>query len=203
MRRTKEEAEQTKQDILEAALDVFDEKSYDTATLSNIAKKAGVTRGAIYWHFENKFDILRELMEKYFGEFLNDVYSEMNERNESSIASIVILFDSYAKNILNNPDTLKFRRVLEHKISFTENTEQIESLFGTFKKNMLDTLLKLIKEGQEKKEIREDMTADFLALSLISWIVGYESICLMTVSHLEVEKDANVIVENIIKFIKA
>lgn len=202
MRRTKEEAEQTKNNILVAALDVFDEKSYDTATLSNIAKKAGVTRGAIYWHFDNKFDILRELVQMYFGKFLNDVYVEMDENKESAIETITILFDSYAKNILNNPETVKFRRVIEHKISFTEDTEQIEDLFGSFKSKLLNTLLELIKKGQEKNEIRTDMSAEFLSLSMMSLIIGYERITLSTVKCLDVETDANVIVENMMKFIK-
>ena len=51
MRRTKSEAEQTRNSILDAALTLFDEQGYTQTTLSSIARQAGVTRGAIYWHF--------------------------------------------------------------------------------------------------------------------------------------------------------
>ena len=50
MRRTKAEAEQTRHDILKAALILFDEQGYVQTSLSDIARKAEVTRGAIYSH---------------------------------------------------------------------------------------------------------------------------------------------------------
>lgn len=64
MRRTKEEAEQTRQDVLDAALKVFGEKGYAAATLNEIATRAGVTRGAIYWHFKNKAELYNTLLKK-------------------------------------------------------------------------------------------------------------------------------------------
>ncbi len=54
MKRTKEEAEETRKRVLEAALRVFSRKGYAAAALEEIAKEAGVTRGAIYHHFANK-----------------------------------------------------------------------------------------------------------------------------------------------------
>jgi TetR/AcrR family acrAB operon transcriptional repressor len=48
MRRTKEDAEQTRQDLLDAALTIFSKKGYTATRLEDIAKVAGVTRGAIY-----------------------------------------------------------------------------------------------------------------------------------------------------------
>ena len=53
MRRTKAEAEETRNSILRAAERVFFEKGVSNASLDDVAKAAGVTRGAIYWHFSN------------------------------------------------------------------------------------------------------------------------------------------------------
>ena len=53
MKRTKDEAEQTKAGILDAAVELFAEKGFANTSLTEIAKKAEVTRGAIYWHFKN------------------------------------------------------------------------------------------------------------------------------------------------------
>ena len=61
MRRTKAEAEETRLSILSAAERVFFEKGVSTASLDDVAKAAGVTRGAIYWHFANKTDLFLEL----------------------------------------------------------------------------------------------------------------------------------------------
>jgi len=65
MRRTKEEAARTRQDILKSALIVFGEKGFSAATLTQIAAEAGVTRGAIYWHFDNKAELYNTLIEDY------------------------------------------------------------------------------------------------------------------------------------------
>ena len=51
MRRTKQEAEQTRRRIMSAALRTFDRHGIARTTMEHIADAAGVTRGAIYWHF--------------------------------------------------------------------------------------------------------------------------------------------------------
>ncbi|QDX81626.1 hypothetical protein B9N43_10400 [Denitratisoma sp. DHT3] len=60
-RRRKEEADQTRSRILEAAERVFLARGVSLASMDEIARNAGVTRGAIYWHFTGKRDILNVL----------------------------------------------------------------------------------------------------------------------------------------------
>ena len=60
-RRTHEDAMRTKKKILAASLDVFSRQGYEKTSLTDIAREAGVTRGAIYWHFEDKSELLCEL----------------------------------------------------------------------------------------------------------------------------------------------
>lgn len=57
MRRTKEDALQTRQHLLQAAKELFHEKGYARTTLSEIAQQAGLTRGAAYWHFKSKDEL--------------------------------------------------------------------------------------------------------------------------------------------------
>jgi len=64
MRRTKEEAEQTRQDLLDAALTVFSQKGYTATRLEDVARAAGVTRGAIYHHFGSKAELYSALIEE-------------------------------------------------------------------------------------------------------------------------------------------
>jgi TetR/AcrR family transcriptional regulator, acrAB operon repressor len=54
MKRTKEEAKETRKSVLDAALYVFSRKGYAAAALEEIAEEAGLTRGAIYHHFGSK-----------------------------------------------------------------------------------------------------------------------------------------------------
>ncbi len=62
-RRTKAEAEQTRQKILKAALDLFVEKGYERATFEDVADRIRLTKGAVYWHFKSKPDLFAELVE--------------------------------------------------------------------------------------------------------------------------------------------
>ena len=71
MRRTREDAQQTREEIFHAGVEVFAHKGYAAATMGDIAAKAGVTRGAIYWHFKNK--------EAFFTETLSRLHSAYDE----------------------------------------------------------------------------------------------------------------------------
>ncbi|MBP0617196.1 TetR family transcriptional regulator [Jiella mangrovi] len=64
MRRTKECAEQTREAILDAAETVFFRQGVAATTLSQIAAEAGMTRGAIYWHFENKLELFKAMQDR-------------------------------------------------------------------------------------------------------------------------------------------
>ncbi len=61
MRRTKAEAEQTRESVIGAAATVFLERGVARATFDEIARAAGVTRGAVYWHFRDKLEIFLAL----------------------------------------------------------------------------------------------------------------------------------------------
>ncbi len=60
-RKTKVDAEATRQKLLDAAEILFSEKGVSNTSLADIALAAGVTRGAIYWHFKNKVDLFEAM----------------------------------------------------------------------------------------------------------------------------------------------
>ena len=64
VRRTKAEAEQTRQQIIDAARRVFHAHGVSRSTLDQIAREAGVTRGAVYWHFQDKQDLFYAMREQ-------------------------------------------------------------------------------------------------------------------------------------------
>jgi AcrR family transcriptional regulator len=57
VRRTKEAAAETREQLLEAAERVFRKRGVTRTSLARIAATAGVTRGAVYWHFRDKVDL--------------------------------------------------------------------------------------------------------------------------------------------------
>ncbi len=62
MRRTVEDAEKTRVAILNAAAKVFARDGFDAASLETVGREAGVTRGAIYWHFKDKQDLFEKII---------------------------------------------------------------------------------------------------------------------------------------------
>lgn len=64
MRRTKAEAEQTRSSLLDAAEELFLRQGVARTTLEMIARAAGVTRGAVYWHFPNKVELFEAMQER-------------------------------------------------------------------------------------------------------------------------------------------
>ncbi len=68
-RKTKAEAERTKQHLITAARRVFQHHGITNTSLESVALAAGVTRGAVYWHFRNKSDLF-QAVRKQTGKLL-------------------------------------------------------------------------------------------------------------------------------------
>jgi AcrR family transcriptional regulator len=62
-----EEMNDTRDRILQTALDLFIEQGYETTSLREIAERVGVTKAALYYHFASKEEIFRTLMEPIFA----------------------------------------------------------------------------------------------------------------------------------------
>lgn len=63
-RKTKEVAELTRLQIIDAAREVFLARGVSRTTMEHIATQAGVTRGAVYWHFSNKTELFQAMREQ-------------------------------------------------------------------------------------------------------------------------------------------
>ena len=65
-RRTKDEAEKTRNAILDAAEKIFYKRGVTRTSLEQIAEEAGVTRGAVYWHFKDKLELCDAMSQRVF-----------------------------------------------------------------------------------------------------------------------------------------
>jgi TetR/AcrR family acrAB operon transcriptional repressor len=64
VRRTKEEAQATRERLLDAAETLFCERGVTRTSLAEVATAAGMTRGAVYWHFKDKADLFRAMCDR-------------------------------------------------------------------------------------------------------------------------------------------
>ena len=68
-RRSKEDAKKTRESILASALAMFAEKGYEHTTFTDIAARLKMTKGAVYWHFESKQNLLIALVDEMLEKF--------------------------------------------------------------------------------------------------------------------------------------
>ena len=176
LRKTKKDAEQTKALILKVALNIFSEKSYEISTLNDIASAAGLTRGAIYWHFKDKNDILKELTTIHLIEFLNKLNFQLYIEGEDSLKTIKKLFDLYFEHFLDNESNMKFKKIIDGKMSFNENNPFVLEIFKEIIDKLLYDLNQTIIYGQGRNEIRKDIDATFLTTTIISLLMGLDKI---------------------------
>ena len=97
MKKTKEEAAQTKENIFQAGLRVFSQKGFAASTIGDIARESKYTRGAIYWHFESKDAIYLELFERITSHVLHIIQTSFEEDA------------SFIRNFRNTIEALLFR----------------------------------------------------------------------------------------------
>ncbi len=92
--RRKEQAQRTESAILQAALELMREDSFDTVTVRDICKKAGITTGAFYHHFQSKED----LFDKGFAPLDQYIRKALSEHpSEDPAVRLEIVLRSYAK----------------------------------------------------------------------------------------------------------
>jgi TetR/AcrR family transcriptional regulator, acrAB operon repressor len=100
-RKTKQQALETRQHILDVAMRLFSQQGVSSTSLAQIAQAAGVTRGAIYWHFKNKSDLFSEIWElsessitdletEYRAKFPDDPLSVLREILVHVLEAIVL-----------------------------------------------------------------------------------------------------------------
>lgn len=70
MRRTKEDSQKTRELLIQTATQLFGSRGYRQTTLLDVAREAGLTRGAMYWHFTSKVDLFNEVMQNIYRDVL-------------------------------------------------------------------------------------------------------------------------------------
>ena len=123
VRRTKEEAQETRSQILEAAEKAFYERGVARTTLADIATLAGVTRGAIYWHFSNKADLVQAMLDT-----LHEPLEEMAKASESEdeldpLGCMRKLLIHLFHQVALDPKTRRINEILFHKLSLIHISE--------------------------------------------------------------------------------
>ncbi len=127
-RKTKAEAEHTRQSLLDAAELVFHERGVSRTSLADIAYAAGLTRGAIYWHFKDKADLFNAMVERVTGPMEKALDVALQATDESSTGPVNRMMVSLKTVLQQTVFDQQIRRVLEisaHKAEYVEELRPV------------------------------------------------------------------------------
>lgn len=111
-RKTKEEAMLTRRQIMEAAMTLFGRQGLIGTSLVDIAREAGVTRGAIYWHFANKEELFIALMSEMCEPMQDLVIACTDPAEMNPLALLKETFRHLLRSVRERPAHRQLFRVL-------------------------------------------------------------------------------------------
>lgn len=120
VRRTKAAAQETRHLILDAAEHVFERRGVSRTTLQEIAEAAGVTRGAIYWHFTDKAALFNAMMERVTLPLEETVAGSGDPTLADPLAyARQIFIDALAKTV-GDPQVRRVFGIATHKVEYVD-----------------------------------------------------------------------------------
>jgi len=181
VRRTKEEAQETRNRLLDTAELVFQEKGVSRTSLNEIAEAAGVTRGAIYWHFKNKADLFDAMMER-----VTLPVEEMTGRaGDNSINDPLGYVRACALNILNrvatDPQCQRVFEIVSHKCEYVDEMAPVHERHIEGRAQCLKRIEQGIRNAISKKQLPSGVDPRSVAVGLHALIDGL--ICNWVLDH--------------------
>jgi len=164
------QAEATMNRLVQQAMRLFLEKGYHGTSIDDITQAAGLTKGALYWHFKSKEDLLKKIVDEFEKHFLDGLIRAVEEVNGGAL-------DKFDKYFRYNAAFAYYNREL--CVSFTTLGAElvgaapaIESEFRRIYKKYQTFLSTLMLQGKQEKVFKEDLDADLTALVIIAFHDG-------------------------------
>jgi TetR/AcrR family acrAB operon transcriptional repressor len=202
VKKTKAEALETRNLILDTAESVFAEKGVSRTTLNDIAKAAGVTRGAIYWHFKNKADLFTAMLKRVtlpMDEFLS---------NDKPSASTSML-DHILKRTLNvvqiltqNPRTQRVFDIVMHKAELVDEMAAIRDQHLAGRENCLEKITADLQQAIQNGEIPSHINPNHAAIGIHALLDGLFCNWVLAPNNFNLPEQVNLALSNHLQGLK-
>ena len=172
VRRTKEEAQETRNQILEAAEKAFYKRGIARTTLADIAELAGVTRGAIYWHFDNKAELVQALLDS-----LQEPLDALSQASESEdepdpLGCMRQLLVQLMHQMASDPKTRRINEILHHKCEFTDEMCEIRVQRQNAVIDCHERITRSLGNAIKRGQLPTDTNPVYAALAIFAYIDG-------------------------------
>jgi len=157
-----EQRQQTRAKLVDAALRVFAEQGYDHATVEEISIAAGYSKGAYYFHFDSKEDMLLELLSAWIDDQTRRLLAFENAGASPAIALLDTL-----ESLLRYDDRDPHWRLLlpEIWVQSQRNATVRETLQAAYRRwieLLRDAFVKAEREGIVSLAVRPDVAASLV-----------------------------------------
>ncbi len=171
-RKTKEDALATRELILDAAERVFHQRGVSRTSLQEIAKDAGLTRGAIYWHFENKGDLFQAMMERVTLPMmarLTEITPEDEARPLDKIRHNTV---TALRQVANEAQVRRVFEIAMQKVEYVDEMLETQQRQIMGRNECMDDLQHLFQIAQQLGHIRADAHLRNVTIGLCALVGG-------------------------------
>lgn len=176
VRKTKEDAELTKQRIIDAAREVFLKRGVSRSTLEHIAQQAEVTRGAVYWHFKNKAEIFHAIRDRVFLPLIDRMDDTLAIDNATEgIDALTQIENSMCVTINELNENIEMRQIYEIMMIKCEYVDEFATVLQKILNNC-SHIVEKIRLAYERAQVQNILatthTAHALALDTHLFFCG-------------------------------
>jgi TetR/AcrR family acrAB operon transcriptional repressor len=171
MKKSKTEALKTKAALIDAGLRVFARDGYAESRLATISSETGMTRGAFYWHFKDKADLLNQIDRRESAR-LDGLVIEALPPGDSPFTKLRSLLWMVIDNFYESETFRLYIDVTWHKLS-TGHFNKIMPSKITFVQGFLNLLEKLLRDARQAGEVKNGLDVPLAAFHLSCLINGF------------------------------
>ena len=172
VRRTKTEAAATRDALLDAALRVFRDQGVAHTSLAEVAAAAGVTRGAVYWHFRDKTDVFEALCKRVQLPMEAMLASVGEARHDDPLAALRVLAVNALTLLATDPRTQAVFDVIFHKCEFTAEFSSVAKRQQTADSGCLVNVERLLKQAVVMRQLPRNTDTRLAARTINAFMVG-------------------------------
>jgi TetR/AcrR family acrAB operon transcriptional repressor len=172
MRKTKEEADITKQSILDAAVKLFSEHGVAKTSLEKIAKAAGVTRGAVYWHFSSKQDIFEALHDQLHSPFIQMITDGLEAVSPNAIEQLQGVCTELLIDLEQNKMKKKIATLFLLRCDYSDEFAQSKDRYNEKKKQKNVTLSRYFDKAIKQGVLPENTDSMLLTIGISAYLRG-------------------------------
>jgi len=173
VRNTKENAELTRLKIIDAARQVFLARGVSRTSMEQIAAEAGVTRGAIYWHFANKKELFSAMREQVFLPLIDRMDENLQLENIEDPLDQLMQFLNGTLDILNESlETRQTYEILMIKCEYVDDLAEVLDQMLSNCARITEKIEQLYTRAKDKGQLKTNQSPVELATDTHLFFIG-------------------------------